>query len=190
MINDSDSPRKAVKRGFTLAEVLVTLAIIAVMAAVLLPSLNSQLSKGDAGRMAQDLTNIQTGAQAFLADVHRYPSSMTQLTTALSGTPTDLLGSTIPSALMAKWKGPYVAKDVVSATSVGTLSTAFTKVTNTPGNAVDYLAISITGIATADWVRLEDILDEGYSSSTASTTGLVRFSVPSTTVTYFALPIQ
>ncbi len=190
MTNDSGSPRKVGKRGFTLAEVLVTLAIIAVMAAVLLPSLNSQLSKGDAGRMAQDLTNIQTGAQAYLADVHRYPASMTQLTTALSGTPTDLLGSTIPPGLLAKWKGPYVAKDVVSATSVGTISPAFTKVTNTSGNGVDYLVISLNGIASADWVRLEDILDEGYSSTAASTTGLVRYSFPSTTVTYFALPIQ
>ncbi|MDQ6718185.1 MAG: type II secretion system GspH family protein, partial [Gemmatimonadota bacterium] len=42
------------RRGFTLAEVLVTLAIIAVMAAVLLPALNSQISKGDAGRLASD----------------------------------------------------------------------------------------------------------------------------------------
>src|SRR6266550_2689580 len=74
------------RRGFTLAEVLVTLAIIAIMAAILLPALNSQISKGDAGKIASDLTNIQQAAQAFVSDVHRYPADLTQLTTSVGTT--------------------------------------------------------------------------------------------------------
>src|SRR5438552_3028167 len=85
-------PSKSNHRGFTLAEVLVTLAIIAVMAAVLLPALNSQLSKGDTGRLESDLTTIQSAAQAFVSDVHRFPANVAALTTAITSGTVDLNG--------------------------------------------------------------------------------------------------
>jgi type IV pilus assembly protein PilE len=179
---------KKKNRGFTLAEVLVTLSIIAIMAAVLLPALNSQIGKGDAGRVASDLTNIQTGAQAFLSDVHRYPGSLSHLTTAITANQSDLLSSTYPSTLVAKWKGPYVQKDVISPSGIGTFSQSFTQVAG--GNGINYLTVSLTNVSPADWVRIEDLLDEGNSSSTSSTTGLVRYSSTNSTLTYLALPIQ
>lgn len=183
----SQKGQARLKSGFTLAEVLVTLAIIAVMAAVLLPSLNSQLSKGDAGRVAADLTSIQTGAQAFLSDVHRYPLNMSQLTTSV-GT-TDVLNQSIPATLLTKWKGPYVSKDAVVNTSVGAISSTFSSVA--AGNGINYLGIAITGVAASDFQKIEDILDEGLSAGTASTTGLVRYAATNSgTVTYLALPIQ
>lgn len=175
-------------RGFTLAEVLVTLSIIAIMAAVLLPALNSQIGKGDAGRVASDLTNIQTGAQAFLSDVHRYPASLTHLTTQITTANTDLLGAAYPSTLAAKWKGPYVQKDAISPSGIGTFTTNFG--TTTGGNGVNYLSVSLTNVSQADFARIEDLLDEGNQSSTSSTSGLVRYSSTNSTLTYLALPIQ
>ncbi|MBA2686960.1 MAG: prepilin-type N-terminal cleavage/methylation domain-containing protein [Gemmatimonadaceae bacterium] len=180
--------KKTARRGFTLAEVLVTLAIIAIMAAVLLPALNSQIGKGDAGRVASDLTNIQTGAQAFLSDVHRYPKSLTDLTTAITASNSDLLGNTYPSTLAAKWKGPYVQKDAVSPSGIGTFVTNFLQVTGS--NAIPYLSVQLTGVSPQDYARIEDLLDEGNLSSTSSTSGLIRFNSASTTLTYLALPIQ
>jgi type IV pilus assembly protein PilE len=177
------------RRGFTLAEVLVTLSIIAIMAAVLLPALNSQIGKGDAGRVASDLTNIQTGAQAFLSDVHRYPASLSHLTTLITTSQTDLLGNTYPSTLVAKWKGPYVQKDVISPSGIGTFSSNFT--TATGGNSISYLTVQLTNVSVQDFGRIEDLLDEGNSSSTSSTSGLVRYSSTANgTLSYLALPIQ
>lgn len=179
--------KKRNQAGFTLAEVLVTLAIIATMAAVLLPALNSQLSKGDAGRVASDLVTIRTGSQAFLSDVHRYPGTITQLTTSV-GT-TDLLVQPIPTVLAGKWKGPYVNKGVVLNTSVGVISDAFTSVSTT--NGINFLTISITGVALSDFQKIEDIIDEGVSAATASSTGQIRWLVASSgTLQYLALPIQ
>ncbi len=182
-LNRSSSTKiKNSHRGFTLAEVLVTLAIIAVMAAVLLPALNSQLSKGDTGRLASDLTSIQTAAQAFLSDVHRYPASVTQLTAAPPTNATDLTGATIPSTLIGRWKGPYLTRDVLSATGGGgTIVTAFSTVSSA-------LAITVTGLSTADYTNLEATFDEGAISSS---TGSVRQSTTSSSVVLFlALPIQ
>ncbi len=182
--------KRMAMRGFTLAEVLVTLSIIAIMAAVLLPALNSQIAKGDAGRVASDLTNIQTGAQAFVSDVHRYPATLTHLTTAISGSMTDLLGQSYPSGLVTKWKGPYVHKEAVSPSSVGNFQGNFASVAG--ANAVPYLAVTLLNVVAKDFARIEDLLDEGASSTVSSTTGLVRWVASGTTgtLTYLALPVQ
>lgn len=179
------------RAGFTLAEVLVTLAIIAVMAAVLLPALNSQLSKGDTGRLASDLTNIQTAAQAFVSDVHRYPTSVTELTAAITSTSTALdnaggNSTTIPATLALKWKGPYLTKDVLGNTAGGAISSTFTNVLNGT-NAVYYLTVSVTGVSLSDFNAVDAILDEG---ATGIATGSVRYNAGSSTLTFLALPIQ
>ncbi len=174
------------RRGFTLAEVLVTLAIIAIMAAVLLPALNQQISKGETGRLASDLTNIQTAAQAFLSDVHRYPSTLAQLTTSVSGT--DINGTTIPTALQQKWKGPYISRDVIANTgSGGTIANAFAIVTS---NSINYLTVNVSNIALSDFANIESVLDEGTASSTSSTVGNIRYNSASSTLSFLALPIQ
>lgn len=174
------------RRGFTLAEVLVTLAIVAIMAAVLLPALNSQISKGDIGRLASDLTNIQTAAQAFLSDVHRYPSSTSQLTTSV-GT-TDINGITIPPALLLKWKGPYISRDVIANTGAGgTISSTLSVITS---STLSYLTVTVSNIAPSDFANIEGILDEGTSSSTSTTAGIIRYSSGTQVLSFLALPIQ
>ena len=77
---------RAKKRGFSLGEILVAVAIIAVMAAVVIPSIGSQLNKGDVGRIESDLTGLRSGVEQFLADVRRYPASVSQLVTSISAT--------------------------------------------------------------------------------------------------------
>jgi prepilin-type N-terminal cleavage/methylation domain-containing protein len=187
---------RSLRKGFTLAEVLVTLAIIAVMAAVLLPALNQQISKGDTGRLASDLTNIQTAAQAFLSDVHRYPSAVGQLTTSVtSGTGSAAVGlnadgttTTIPAALQLKWKGPYLSRESISTTGGGgTIASNFSATTS---GSNSYLTVSVSPMTTADFANLEAVLDEGTASSSSSTLGNIRFSSGSTILTFLALPIQ
>lgn len=110
------------RRGFTLPEVLVTVSIIAILSAAVVPSVIRQIDKGDMGRLASDISSIRTGVAQFVTDVRKYPGDVGQLTHGIAGsTDKDLVGNAVFTATQqARWKGPYVTKD-----SAGMLQTAF-----------------------------------------------------------------
>jgi prepilin-type N-terminal cleavage/methylation domain-containing protein len=173
--------------GFTLAEILVALALIALLAAVLLPTVAGQILKGDASRVAEDLNAVRSGIEQFLADVHRYPGKYSQLSTTIkTGTHADINGATIATGLASKWNGPYVSKDTTNSTVPtgfgGTITNTFSKTANT--NGVDYVTVSITGIDSLDFLRLDTQVD-GTANPVA---GLLRWVTGTTR--YLAIPIQ
>lgn len=176
------------RRGFSLAEILVAVALIAILSAVMLPGLNSHLRKSDAARLAGDLTSIQTGAQEFVADVHRFPSAITQLTTPITTSAADVDGSTIPPYLVAKWKGPYLAKTNIANTSVGSISPTLISVNDASTN-VNYLTVVITSPSYTEFQELEALLDPGTAPASSATLGVVRWSSTTSTILFLALPI-
>jgi prepilin-type N-terminal cleavage/methylation domain-containing protein len=176
--------------GFTLAEVLVTLALMALLAAVLLPTVAGQILKGDAGRVVSDLQAVRGGQEQFLADIHRYPGKYSDLSKVIAVTNTDILGNAYNAGMVSKWKGPYVTKDTVNASVPtgfgGAITNVFMQVTNT--NAVPYLTVVITGINGPDF----DKIDEQIDGVVNRTGGLLRWvsagGVDSTK--FLAMPIQ
>jgi prepilin-type N-terminal cleavage/methylation domain-containing protein len=108
--------------GFTLPEILVTITLIAMLAAVVVPTIASQIKKGDPARVGSDFIAIRGGVEQFLTDVRRYPKTMAQLTapivtTAGSG---PLVGPTAYGALDSlRWRGPYLNKDGAAALTTG-----------------------------------------------------------------------
>jgi len=106
------------RAGFTLTEVLTTVAIITILIATVVPVVAQQTRKGEQARIVNDAVHLRTGIEAFINNVRRYPSTLTQLTTAVvAGVDTDLSGSTIPNNLAPRWAGPYVQR-TVSATGI------------------------------------------------------------------------
>lgn len=177
-------PRR--RKGFTLPEVLVTLAIVATLTAVLLPALNNQLSKGDASRVTNDLVAIRTAIGAFTSDVRRYPSALVQLKTVPTSTDTDVLGNQFGNTLINRWRGPYLSKDLNGSNAMptgygGVISATLGTVTY---NGVPYLRIQTTGLTEAEFNNIDQIIDETASSSTGQLTW------DGTTVSWAATPIQ
>jgi prepilin-type N-terminal cleavage/methylation domain-containing protein len=181
------------KVGFTLAEILIALALIAVLAAVLLPAVAGQIMKGDTGRTMQDLDGLRAGIDQFLADVHRYPMRVSHLTTKVTGTDRDVNGTLYPAGLAAKWAGPYVVKTLNDANVIPTgfganIQDSLVRITNS--NGIAYVTVRIHPIDSAAFARL-DLEIDGVSANwtNAQTLGLVR-RVTGDTVKYLATPIQ
>lgn len=94
--------------GFTLAEVLVTIAIIAIIAAAVVPAVTSQIVKGDETTVTSAVSTMRTSITTFVSDLRTFPSRLSQLTvipTAL--TDTALAGTPYSAAQVGRWKGPY-----------------------------------------------------------------------------------
>jgi prepilin-type N-terminal cleavage/methylation domain-containing protein len=125
---------KNVRRsGFTLPEILVTVTIIAVLAAAVVPAVTQYVNKGNAPASQQDVHQLQNGVTAFTADTRHYPGDLQQLVTQIiaTGVATDSLdydGAATPvrytSVDVAKWKGPYTAAPITTGATGGGLFTS------------------------------------------------------------------
>ncbi|HJQ20329.1 MAG TPA: prepilin-type N-terminal cleavage/methylation domain-containing protein [Gemmatimonadaceae bacterium] len=184
-------------KGFSLAEILVALALLALLAAVLMPTVAGQLLKGDASRVTQDLNAIRSGVEQFLADVHRYPgkySDLSKVITTTTATNVDIYGNGYNSAMVSKWKGPYVSKDTLNSSIEtgfgGSVKNTFMRVTNT--NAIEYLTVVVTGISATDFDKVDEQVDGPSTGGAGRTSGLLRFvsagGVDSTK--FLAMPLQ
>jgi general secretion pathway protein G len=83
--------------GYTLAEILVVMAIIGLIAAVLTPGLIGQLGRARAKNAQLQLDSVAASVEMFRSDVGRYPTDAEGLN-ALLAEPQSVDG----------WTGPYL----------------------------------------------------------------------------------
>jgi prepilin-type N-terminal cleavage/methylation domain-containing protein len=191
MINNQHQPlRRSPSRsraGFSLAEILVALAILAALAAVLIPAVAGQISKSDATRTIQDMTSIRTGIEQFVADVHRYPGKVSHLANQISTTQMDVNNALYTQPLVNRWRGPYLGRDTLTGgyqTGFGGLvRDSLVRLTFQAG--VNYATVVIAGITQTDFNRIDLEVD----GTVGATTGMLRW-VTGDTVKYLTIPIQ
>jgi len=112
------------RKGFTLVETIVTLAVMAVLVAVMAPTVIQKADDGDPVRLANDLRAIGTGVQVFATDVKGvFPGDLEDLTQRV--VPTNAVCATTLSCdsvishratytpeQVVQWSGPYLAASI------------------------------------------------------------------------------
>lgn len=96
------------RTGFTLPEVLVTVAIVAVLAAIVIPTVTQQISKGDETSLVSSVQTTRSGLTAFVSDVRKFPDGLVDLYAKPAGTALDITGVAYGTAAVARWRGPYL----------------------------------------------------------------------------------
>lgn len=84
--------------GFTLVELLMVIAIIIVLLALILPTLQGSTDKRNAAAVMKSVENISSGLIRYKADLGVYPASLQPLWDK----------SVMLSNLTDYWKGPYM----------------------------------------------------------------------------------
>ncbi|HTR77956.1 MAG TPA: prepilin-type N-terminal cleavage/methylation domain-containing protein [Gemmatimonadaceae bacterium] len=195
-------PAQFRRLGFTLPEVLVTVAMIGILAAAVVPTVVGQLQKGDLGRMGDDVLAIRGGVEQFASDVRKYPASVGQLTVPITGSMNAFAagvgaGLAYNASDIKNWKGPYLNKD-----SVSVLTTAYNAAL-TDGFVLDtlaavdsvhtsggtrYLVLLIPSVDTLTSRLLDALYDDGNT-----TTGFIRHvhaGAAKDTLKILLMPIQ
>ena len=170
----------------TIVEVLVALAILAIIAAVVLPTTAGQLRDGHATALANQLANLRDAIGNYRQNVGAYPISLTQLTTQPVAGSTDACGVALSTAELNAWRGPYINQNIVG---------------NMPiGNAVVVAALSrvvvsgTTGLLRINAARVEnDIagdLEEQFDGNANFATGTILWTAAGDDTLTFQIPVR
>lgn len=152
------------REGFTLAEMLVAMALLAVLAAVVVPSILRQVGKGDATRVASDLRSISEASEHYYAEKFVWPKTIDELA---SGTAPFL---NLPN---------YKSTDGIRTGGNGVIA----------DSDIDNGVIKVTGISGRVAARV-DLLIDGVQSGTQGRVTYTNISADSATTTGFEYKIR
>lgn len=102
---------RRLSRGFTVTEMLIVLAIIAILAAATIPTLAGRISVGEGQALAAELGALGSGIQHYQENVGAYPARLDYLT-QLPGSPVDICGNPLSAREISAWRGPYTTRTI------------------------------------------------------------------------------
>jgi general secretion pathway protein G len=104
MVNRNTSfSRSPLSGGFTLIELMIVMAIIAMLAALVGPRLMNALSSSQVKTTKLQIETLSTSLESFRLDIGRYPTMQEGLAVLVTNTATP-----IPN-----WRGPYLKKKFI-----------------------------------------------------------------------------
>ncbi|MAM70109.1 MAG: type II secretion system protein GspG [Gammaproteobacteria bacterium] len=85
-------------RGFTLIEIMVVVAVIALLGAMIGPTLFNKVQQAEEARVASDLRAIESALKFYRLDNYRYPTQSQGLEALMRS----------PDGNSSNWNGPYL----------------------------------------------------------------------------------
>lgn len=179
----SGPPRRRVRRGgFTLGEVLIAVAIVALLAAVMIPTVFGQINARRADAIIQEMQSLQNGILLFYRDVGRYPLRLDYLNT-LPASPQDVCTNALTARDAGNFRGPYINKTINMISPPGN-----TKYLLSTGDSVES-ALTRTTIVTSSGgsqqviqiltygpdLALADRIDQQVDGVSGAGTGIIQY---------------
>ena len=90
------------RKGFSLAEMMVVIAIIGIIGGLIGPGIYSALKKAEKGTAKTLLKNIKSGITQYHQDLHQWPPKLIDLVKKPKN---------LDERLSKKWAGPYVGEE-------------------------------------------------------------------------------
>ena len=173
-------PRMRMRAAFTLIEIILSLLILSVITAFLMPEVIDKGDQADGPRVQADLMELATAVELFRLDVGQLAGDIEDLVEPISLADRNIFGRYFTRRDLPRWDGPYIKtaidpgkplktaykgqiQDVFriadgspSFSSDSTLTLPATRYTCRPAN---YVAIEIQNIAAADFESLNDLID-------------------------------
>jgi prepilin-type N-terminal cleavage/methylation domain-containing protein len=174
------------RSAMTIVEVLVALAILAIIAAVVLPTTAGQLRDGHATALANQLASLRDAIGNYRQNVGAYPISLSQLTTQPVAGDDDACATNLSNGELNAWRGPYINQNIVGDMPVG--------------NAVVLVGLTrVTVSGTTGLLRIRagrvdnDIatqLETQFDGNTNFTTGTILWSAAGDDTLTFQIPVR
>lgn len=102
------------RAGFSTIELIVVLAILAVLAAVIAPNVLDAIFQSQSAALARSFDSLSDAITEFRADIGRYPSKLSYLSSQPSGNVDDTCGRDLNADWSTDWNGPYVQTNITS----------------------------------------------------------------------------
>jgi len=205
--------------GFTLVETIVTVGLLAVIAAFVIPTVIQKAGSGDPVKVQNDLGTVRTALETFATDSKAgFPHQISSMTIRPIAGTSRLIDSTAMSTnQVTAWNGPYLGATITTAAG-DSLATGYTGYimnfldrydsgNNVPEhNAAGaangtfstanplWVAAQVHGLTPSQAATLNRLFDGGSDPDVAgaNTTGRFRYSAPVAgvvTAYYLAVPI-
>lgn len=174
------------RRGFSTAEILVAIAVIAILASVLVPAVVTAVGRARVRSAQQSLEAISDAIATFEDNVGTggnrigYPSTLDQLVVPITTASANICGDTYLGGQVNGWDGPYLHRPIPASglpISVGTVAATFGVLID--ASAIDFLTVDVSDVTDEDAAALDRRIDGGDGATagtlrwTAAGNGLV-----------------